>query len=43
VVMRVRETGTASQNPLRSAVYLMRVVVAVGLALIRRLPQEGDR
>jgi glycosyltransferase involved in cell wall biosynthesis len=43
VVMRLRETGTASQNPLRSAVYLMRVVVAVALALIRRLPKEGDR
>lgn len=43
VVMRIRETGTASTNPWRSAVYLMRVVVAVGLALIRRLPREGDR
>lgn len=42
VVMRARETGTASTNPLRSAVYLMRVVVAVGLALIRRAPKDGD-
>jgi glycosyltransferase involved in cell wall biosynthesis len=41
VVMRARETGTASQNPIRSAVYLLRVVVAVALALIRRLPGEG--
>jgi len=41
VVMRARETGTASTNPVRSAVYLMRVVVAVGLALIRRAPKDG--
>ncbi|MFC4944815.1 glycosyltransferase family 2 protein [Pseudonocardia sp. GCM10023141] len=40
-VMRPRETGTASTNPLRSAVYLLRVIVAVGLALIRRLPRDG--
>lgn len=39
VAMRPRETGTASTNPLRSAVYLTRVVVAVGLALIRRTPR----
>jgi glycosyltransferase involved in cell wall biosynthesis len=42
VAMRVRATGTASQNGLRSAVYLGRVVVAVGLALVRRVP-EGAR
>lgn len=36
VAMRPRETGTASTNPLRSAVYLLRVVSAVGLALARR-------
>lgn len=42
VAMRVRETGQASTNPFRSAVYLLRVVVAVGLALIRRKPQERD-
>lgn len=41
VAMRRRETGTASTNPLRSAVYLLRVVVAVGLALIRRAPKDG--
>ena len=41
VAMRVRETGTASTNPVRSAVYLVRVVVAVGLALIRRRPRDG--
>jgi glycosyltransferase involved in cell wall biosynthesis len=41
VVMRPRETGAASTNPFRSAVYLLRVVVAVGLALIRRAPRDG--
>jgi glycosyltransferase involved in cell wall biosynthesis len=41
VVMRRRETGAASTNPLRSAVYLLRVVVAVALALIRRRPRGG--
>jgi glycosyltransferase involved in cell wall biosynthesis len=41
VVMRRRETGTASTNPVRSAVYLLRVVVAVALALIRRMPKDG--
>ena len=40
VAMRARETGTASTNPFRSGVYLLRVVVAVGLALIRRSPQD---
>lgn len=39
VVMRPRETGAASTNPARSAVYLLRVVVAVALALVRRLPR----
>jgi glycosyltransferase involved in cell wall biosynthesis len=39
VSMRARETGTASTNPLRSAVYLFRVVVAVGLAMVRRAPE----
>jgi glycosyltransferase involved in cell wall biosynthesis len=39
VAMRARETGTASTNPLRSAVYLFRVVVAVGLAMVRRAPE----
>lgn len=41
VVMRRRETGVASQNPFRAAMYLFRVVVAVGLALIRRRPENG--
>lgn len=39
VVMRTRDTGTASTDAVRSAVYLLRVVVAVGLALIRRTPR----
>lgn len=39
VAMRHRETGTASTNPLRAAVYLLRVVVAVGLAMVRRAPR----
>ncbi len=42
VAMRVRETGVASTNPFRSAIYLLRVVVAVALALIRRRPQDRD-
>lgn len=41
VTMRARETGVASQNPFRAAMYLFRVVVAVGLALIRRAPAAG--
>ena len=41
VAMRPRATGTASTNPIRSGVYLLRVVVAVGLALIRRSPRDG--
>ncbi|MEK6443521.1 glycosyltransferase family 2 protein [Pseudonocardia sp. T1-2H] len=40
VVMRRRETGVASTNPIRSAVYLLRVVVAIGLALVRRRPES---
>jgi glycosyltransferase involved in cell wall biosynthesis len=42
VVMRVRETGTASTNPFRSAVYLVRVIVAIGLAMVRRRPRAGE-
>jgi glycosyltransferase involved in cell wall biosynthesis len=42
VVMRLRETGTASTNPFRSALYLLRVVVAIGLAMVRRRPRVGD-
>jgi glycosyltransferase involved in cell wall biosynthesis len=39
VAMRARESGRASTNPVRSAVYLLRVVVAVGLAMVRRAPR----
>jgi glycosyltransferase involved in cell wall biosynthesis len=38
VVMRKRATGIASQNPARAAVYLLRALVAVALALTRRAP-----
>ena len=38
VAMRVRACGRASTDPVRSAVYLLRVVVAVGLAMVRRAP-----
>lgn len=41
VAMRARETGVASQNPFRAAMYLFRVVVAVALALVRRAPVAG--
>jgi hypothetical protein len=39
VAMRARANGVASTNPFRSAVYLLRVVVAVGLAMVRRTPR----
>ncbi|MHA6791998.1 glycosyltransferase family 2 protein [Pseudonocardia bannensis] len=39
VAMRPRQAGEASQNALRAAIYLMRVITAVGLALLRRPPQ----
>jgi hypothetical protein len=39
VRMRVRTCGRASTDPVRSAVYLLRVVVAVGLAMVRRTPR----
>ncbi len=39
VAMRPRANGVASTNPYRSAVYLLRVVVAVGLAMVRRAPR----
>lgn len=38
VVMRPRAGGTASQTPLRAAIYLARAVTALGLALVRRWP-----
>jgi glycosyltransferase involved in cell wall biosynthesis len=42
VDMRVREAGQASQSPLRSTIYLLRAVVALGLALVRRWPASFD-
>jgi glycosyltransferase involved in cell wall biosynthesis len=38
VAMRRRTTGRASQNALRSTLYLARAMVALGLGLIRRWP-----
>ena len=38
VAMRRRTTGRASQNTLRSTLYLARAMVALGLGLIRRWP-----
>jgi glycosyltransferase involved in cell wall biosynthesis len=38
VVMRPRAGGTASQTPVRAAIYLGRAVIALGLALVRRWP-----
>lgn len=43
VEMRPRQGGRASQHPVRAAVFLLRVAVAIGLALIRRIPQPADR
>ena len=40
--MRPREAGQASQSPLRSTVYLLRAMVALGLALVRRWPANFD-
>ena len=39
VAMRARANGRASTAPVRSAVYLLRVVVAVALAMVRRAPR----
>jgi glycosyltransferase involved in cell wall biosynthesis len=39
VTMRARANGRASTDPVRSAVYLLRVMVAVGLAMVRRAPR----
>lgn len=36
VAMRARQAGEASTSPLRSAVYLSRAMLALGLALVRR-------
>lgn len=38
VAMRPRAGGTASQTPVRAAIYLARAIVALGLALVRRWP-----
>lgn len=40
VDMRPRAVGQASQTPLKAAVYLLRVFVALSLSLVRRPPQE---
>lgn len=42
VHMRARTVGTASQSPLRAATYLVRAVVALGLALVRRWPAATE-
>ena len=42
-VMRARTTGQASTSPVRSAVYLLRVVSAVLLALVREVPDVDAR
>jgi glycosyltransferase involved in cell wall biosynthesis len=38
VSMRIRSGGRASQTPLKASVYLLRAVVALGLALVRKWP-----
>ena len=40
--MRTRTSGQPSSSPLRAAVYLVRAVVALGLALVRRWPASFD-
>ena len=42
VDMRSRSAGQPSSSPLRSAVYLVRAVVALGLALVRRWEESFD-
>jgi len=42
VDMRVREAGQASQSPAKSTIYLLRAIVALGLALVRRWPANFD-
>lgn len=39
VAMRERATGTASQTPLRAAMYFGRALLVLGLARVRRLPE----
>lgn len=43
VEMRVRAAGNASQSPLRAAVYLARVAIAVLLGLVREVPATDPR
>jgi glycosyltransferase involved in cell wall biosynthesis len=38
VAMRPRAGGTASQSPIKAAIYLARAGIALGLALVRRWP-----
>ena len=40
--MRTRTAGQPSSSPFRAAVYLVRAVVALGLALVRRWPASFD-
>lgn len=42
VDMRRRSAGNPSASPVRAAVYLVRAVVALGLALVRRWPATMD-
>ncbi len=39
--MRERQAGTASQSPVKAAVYLVRACVALVLALVRRWPDQS--
>jgi glycosyltransferase involved in cell wall biosynthesis len=43
VIMRPRQGGQASQHPLRATAFLLRVIVAIALALVRRVPQLGGK
>jgi hypothetical protein len=38
VSMRIRSGGVASQTPLKASLYLLRAIVALGLALVRKWP-----
>lgn len=42
VQMRERQAGTASQTPIRAAIYLARAFVALALALVRRWPETQE-
>lgn len=43
VAMRARSVGQGSQSPLRSGIYLVRAVVALSLALVRRWPATLEK